>query len=145
MFDMLDLEGLLRNGSWSIWLIVFLLVLVFWLVRVVTDLRREVTVAREEVSNTVSPNFLSRFTELNNVRQLKRIRDAFRRAAGKGGSGRFDIEIQKEINQLKQSSGHHPNDAGDIDYDSDTDSHNDRTHNPPDYPQDNDNLDFAQQ
>lgn len=139
MFDAVDLEGLLRNGSWSIWLIVFLLVLVFWLVRVVTDLRREVTVAREEVSHTVSPNFLARFTELNNIRQLKRIRDAYRRSAIKGGSGRFDLEIQREINQLKQPTSSSSHNGQPDDYESDSDGL------APAQTQDlheNDNLDF---
>jgi hypothetical protein len=128
MFELLDLEGLLRGGSWSIWLMVFLLLLVFWLVRYVTDLNKSVATVREEVSHTVSPAFLARFTEINNLRQLKRIRDAYRRAASKGGSGRFDLEIQREIDQLKASAasgqgGARGAEDGDLDgYDSDSDS-----------------------
>lgn len=105
MLELLDLEGILRGGSLSIWLLVFLLVLVFWLVRVVTDVRKEVSAVSDETKHTVSPAFLQRFTELNQIKQLERIRNAFRRASAKGGSGRFDLEIQREIDVLKANAG----------------------------------------
>lgn len=112
---MLDIEGILRNPG--PWLMIFLIILVFWLVRLITDQRKEVNVVKEEAMHHVSPAFMSRFTELNNIRQLKRIRDAYRRAASKGGSGRFDLEIDKEIKQLKSSSRNpaavNPEDADD--------------------------------
>src|SRR5579862_2044248 len=118
-WEMLDL-GAILNGN-SRWLLVLLLVVVVLLLRMVTDLRKEVTVAREETSHNPNHAYLEHFIELNNIRLLRRVENAYRRAAEKGGSGRFDLEIRKEINQLKASTtnpsrGNNDEDA-DLNYD----------------------------
>ena len=70
--------------------------------------------------------FYDSFHRARQYRQLKRIRDAYKRAAAKGGSGRFDLEIQKEIDQLKSSGQNQNQNAEDADllYDSDSDANN---------------------
>ena len=105
MLEMLDLDRILRGGSWSTWLMVFLLVLVFFLLRRVTDLTTDVQVVRTENTHHVTPSFMTSFLEKSNERQLKRIRDAYRRTVAKGAETTFDVEIQREIDMLRSNKG----------------------------------------
>jgi hypothetical protein len=140
MFEMLDLETIFTKPS--VWLMIFLLIVVFWLVRVITDHRQEVSVVKESSAHMVTPAFLAQFTALNNKQQLKRIRDAYRRAAAKDGSGRFDLELQREINLIKggASKPPNPNDPEAAFYDSDDDNEPTSRRQ-----KDNDHLDFQDQ
>lgn len=105
LLDILDLEGLLRNGSWSMWLMVFVLVCIFYLVGLITDYKRKLSVVEEQNKHTVTPAWLAHFVEQSNVRLLKRIQSSYRRTVAKGGAGTFDEELQKEIDVLEGSAG----------------------------------------
>lgn len=124
MFGSWDLDSIIRNPT--PWLMICLLFIVFWLVRAVTDYRKEVTVYREETTHAVTPEFLAHFTSINNRRQLKRIQGAYRRANIKGGSNNFDFELQREINLLKTGERNQGNDSDD---ENDQSNENDNNNN----------------
>ena len=125
MFELLNLDSILNNPG--PWLMIFLLILVVWLIRVVTDVRKEVTTVKDQATHQVTDQQLNRVLELNNIRQLERIRNSIRRAfspeSGKAGSGRLDLEIQAEINLIKRSNGNEEDHSED-------DSESDTEHQP---------------
>lgn len=119
------------------WIMIFLLVFIFWIVRFVSDLDKTVKATQEQQKHSVSPSYLAHFTEMNNIRQLKRIRNAYRRALNKESPG-FDFEIQKEIDQLKTSVG---GEEGTV-YDSDSEHPPAHAHHADVNPPPADNPDF---
>jgi len=91
------------------------------LLRVVSDLKGEVTKSRKEAEAFVKPALLTRLIELNNIRLLKRVRDAFRISVKRNAMHEFDRDLHHQIEQISAgmapSSGtdeedvlHQPND-----------------------------------
>lgn len=110
---MLDLfgaaEAFLRQPSG--WLAILLIIVVVWLIRVVTDLRTELTEVKHSGAHYITSEFLSEFSTKCNRKQLVRIRNAARRATKdvtadpRAVLQRFEQEIQAEINTLEASFG----------------------------------------
>jgi hypothetical protein len=119
LFQMFDLERIVHNPS--PWLMIFLLILIFWLVREITTQKAEIAQVREQSSHCVTHSLMKQFDTHRSKRQLQRIRDSYRRAVAPGGSQRFDLELQKEIDVM-HASCYGPKDE---DLDSDADAEDD--------------------
>jgi predicted lipid-binding transport protein (Tim44 family) len=103
MMQGVGLGDLFSAGTGGTWLMVFLLILAVLLIRVVLDIRKDGETHRQETAHMVTAPFVGRVVENAQLRQLKRIQSAWIRANGKDGTGRFDLELQREIDLLAQN------------------------------------------
>lgn len=95
------------------WLAILLVVIVVWLIRVVIDLRSDLTLMKQSSAHNLTASFLAQYSNNSHRRQLHRIRNAARRAAKSATASanpadalhRFEREIQAEINTLEASFG----------------------------------------
>jgi hypothetical protein len=120
MFDLFAAaDSFLRQPSG--WLAILLIIMVVWLVRVVIDLRSDLTLVKQASSHNLTASFLAQYSNNAHRRQLHRIRNAAHRASkATAGSAdpaaalqRFEQEVQAEIDTLEASFGPAQADAED--------------------------------
>lgn len=149
MFGLFDMDNYFQSPNR--WALILLLILICWLLKIVSDLRAEVTLVRQSNAQNVTCGFLTQHTNNNNRSLLKRISDATRRARNKSGLNDtcwklFESELAEEMKVLE---GNVPglgedddgNDDDSDDRDDDDDDDNNNNNNNPE--QDEEPADFG--
>lgn len=108
LLELLSIEGLF-SSQYS-WLVLVIIFVVACLLKVVTDMRTDLTLVQKSEKHHVNSNFLTLYTSKNNKQLLTRIRDSIERANKKCGfqspvHQQLVAELDAEIDTIAGSFG----------------------------------------